>query len=343
MTKHNYDELLSLLIDTCGISGFTDGINDIFLTEASNSKASAYGVDLLGSASAKFNSSFQSNVMITAHNDTIGFLVADISGDEAKLQPNAFIDTCDERPTARVVTSEGIFDVVLQEEEVGLYTHFIEDYKSIPGIAVGDPVYFHSPLLTSVRGKYTAPGMDNKSGILALIMIMHNISSVALKYNTFCVIPGLEKVGGMGSRAAADKIRPHFVINIDVRPVLNRSFLGKGPSIAVGPLLNKELNRLALWCASEYHIPHTVLAEPCKVRSDVDSMIESNGGTPCIEINIPCCGLHTNKETVSKKDIVSTSKLILKMLDNTHRLGTLVPGGGKWLAAAAKKPNKMEM
>jgi putative aminopeptidase FrvX len=198
-------------------------------------------------------------------------------------------------------------------------------------INIGDPVFFYSEVKKS-RGRYLSSGLDNKSGILVLTMLMKELLEArSLYHNVFCVLPSLEEVGGShGAFTAAEKIKPFFAINVDVLNTTCKSEVGKGVHICVGPLINRVLSDTAIDVATKLNIPYRIKIEPGYLSSDTEEIVKANGGTPTLEINISCHNIHSPLEMVSKKDIQGAVKLLKGICDISNDIITLIPGGITW-------------
>jgi putative aminopeptidase FrvX len=271
--------------------------------------------------------------MVTAHIDTIGYLVYRINNSTLKLvkvgSPNE-----EGRFQCTLKTDTDKYDItVLDYDEDSDYADAdLEEGIWYKNIQVGDPIYYKNVLVNKPRGKFTGAGLDNKSGIAVVIKAMQELSSMKnLDCNIFFVLPAMEEIGSYGSHAAVSKIKPTFVINIDVFPVSTRRELSIGTIILRGSVLNNELFRYARNEAVLNKIPYEVgVARPDDL-SCVNDILGVNGGTPCCELGIPCLNLHSPNEIVSKKSINSTTKLLVTLCSSSKKLKSLVPGGNNGL------------
>ena len=328
--KNRYSDLLRELVSSCGISGYSSDINSIFFREAKKLNLN-FASDCLDSASVVMLSDnpipgITKRVMLSAHVDSPGYMVTNIDYKSLELVKigNPVLSGITK---GLLKTVYGFIDVEIVdggEEDLKASASILNE-KEIPYVNNGDPVYFSNTLLNKPNGKFTGPRLDNKAGILVLLMVMEKLSNAHSPHNFFFVLPALEELGSQGIFAAVNKIKPMFVINIDTYDT--KRTLSKGPAIHRGPVYNSELVKFTEGVAKENNIPYKIEALSEEGYSDADKVLYANGGTPCCEIGIPCFNLHSNMECVSKKDIELTFKLVYKMCMNLEKELDLIPGG----------------
>ena len=328
--KNKYSSLLKELVSSCGISGYSSDINAIFFREAKKLNLT-FASDCLGSASVVMladnpKPGVTKRVMLSAHADSPGYMVTSKEGGSLELVKigNPIFNG---EVEGLLKTNFGLIDVsIIDGSEDDLKaTAILSNEKEKIYINNGDPVYFNNKLVNKPNGKFTGPRLDNKAGILVLLMVMEKLSSKHTSHNFFFVLPALEELGSQGIFAAVNKIKPMFVINIDTYET--KKALSNGPAIHRGPVYNSELVKFAEITAKENRIPYTLEALSEEGYSDAAKVLYANGGTPCCEIGIPCLNLHSNTECVSKKDIELTSKLVYKMCSGLEKELDLIPGG----------------
>jgi putative aminopeptidase FrvX len=339
MISMYYENYLKTLLSTCGVSGYSWKIGDLFLKEALKLGITQIGMDSIGSASVRIpynplsNNKRPKNIMICAHIDTPGFMVSSIEKDNTAhaLPIGGFNDFKNTDGLLMTREEEYIPITIIEYKEEDDYLSLIFNPEHKNKICVGDPIFFYSPAKIS-RGRYLSPGLDNKVGILILTLLIKELLNIPeLYHNIFCVLPALEEVGSShGAFTATTKIKPLFAINIDVIDVKEKNKVGKGAYICVGPLINKVLSDLAIDTAKKLKIPFIIKAEPGLLSSDTEEIIKANGGTPTLEINIPCYDIHSSMEIVSKKDIENIVLLLKEMCKRFKEIYTLVPGGLSW-------------
>lgn len=326
------DDIITKLTSYCSISGNSEEVGHVFIDEASL-YGCICGFDALGSVSARINANnvppgqTPPRLMISAHIDTIGYLVRDVERSNKFVDGNIILGrvgapNLSYYADGRIKTSSGYYEVKISDDgdEENLALCRISE-NNLDKVQIGDPVFFNNPAKIT-RGKIRASGLDNKASITSIMLFIKKISLYKnLKYNIFCVLPEVEETRwSQGVFAATNKIKPHFAINLDVLPVYKENRLGRGVAICTGPLINKKLFHFVKSIAEQFKIKHIIKAEPGMLSSDLDMIVLANGGTPAIEINIPCYGLHSPNEVVSKKDVLGASELLYRICTNLDSL-----------------------
>lgn len=326
--KHEY--ILRELSSLCGVSGYSTDIAKVFLREAKKLSLACAG-DSLGSVSASMPANkplpgVTKRIMVSAHVDTVGYMVTHVNHKELELVKigGPVLEGAVEGGLKTKAKTIPITIVDDGEEELSAKA-YVNDPENLPLVRPGDPVFFSNELEAKPRGKFTGPGLDNKAGILALMMVMEKLATSECYHNLFFVLPALEELDSQGVYAAVQKIKPAFVINIDTFE--SEARLSRGPGIQRGPVYNSELVEYAEDVATKNKIQYTLDACSDRAHSDMDLILQANGGTPGCEILIPCYNLHTPNERVSKKDIELTYKLVYKMCLELKSEINLVPGG----------------
>jgi len=330
-------KLLRELVKSVGLSGYNEKSASIFFREANKVNAE-YGIDSLGSVSAKIKASpnrinhYQTkNIMLCSHQDVIGYMVKDFNKD-GTIEIISGSEIIANGEQGIIETKSGNIDALLyssdDEEKDGKPRAEIIDTDTnyIDKINIGDLVYFTPYLDEKPRGKLTGTFLDNKSGNFVLIKTMQELvrKECYLHHNFFFVLPTYEETTGFGSKAASEKIRPMLAINVDVFPYDDRKNIGKGPVITLGFNFNKKLNEFAIKVAKDIKIPYQLGVYPGWAECDADHIIPTNGGTPCIDISIPTTNLHSPREVISKADIDRTIKLLVNIIKRIDEVSSLV-------------------
>jgi endoglucanase len=335
--KKKHLGLLKEMIHSCGLSGYNEESSAIFLREAQKLNLIC-GLDSLGSAAAKIPASDvrfthykAKNILICSHHDTHGHLVHSINGDGTFNLRTASLETCEGKEG--IIRADGgilpikFFDV--DEEEGTAKAKPINKDLDYSIIKEGDVVTLKPWLEEKIRGKLSGTFLDNKVGCLITTVLMEELVKIEyIPHNVFIVHTSFEETGdSWGARAAVEKIKPYFVINVDMGPVESKSQLGKGPLIYIGPRFNKILTNMAIQLCNDLKIPYVTEVCAEEASSDLDVIPPLNGGTPVCEISFPGMNYHEYEEHVSKKDIYRIVKLLIAMCTNSESLVSFKPGG----------------
>jgi len=329
-----HEALFSRLSNACGVSGYTSEVSTIF-KEIAGGYGLQCGMDSMGSVSAvlqpKEVSGFSRNrIMISAHLDTVGYIVAEKEDDTGTLKLyKVGLPSLEGTTNGIIKTSTGRLFVKIEDKGIDEYTALVilEDKKDILKVEIGDPVFYNNSLIASPKGKFTAAFMDNRASILIMLMAMEKIIKAGTTINTlFFVLTEFEEIGGYGAIAATNKIKPSFAINLDVFPVEKKSHLSFGTAISRGMIYNPILVNYAISLAKKYKIPYELKATSPENESNSNFILPQNGGTPCCEIGPPCVNIHLPNEIVSKKSLDSTADLLTYMCLSSHTIKNLIPG-----------------
>jgi len=330
--KQRHLNLLSELTSVCSISGYTTDTADLYVREASR-LGLLTGRDVIGSVSAHIPSQVQisnvKNILIIAHLDTVGYIIQEIRKDKIQLAKVGLPGLCRDHP-GTVKTKHGNVHLTIKDdgEEVDCAEAVLDNDDDTSKLRVGDPVYYRRALEEYPQGKITSPYLDNKAGVLVLLMAMEKIVKQKKNaHNLYFVLPDMEETGSYGAAAAAEKIRPMFAINVDVFPVEHRMELSSGTIISRGSVYNEILVDRCEEIAINNKIPYKFGVAGTLFESDVNAILGRAGGIACCEINIPCYNMHLPDEIVSKKSLESTAKMLVELCNTAHLITNLVPGG----------------
>lgn len=329
--KEKYTDLFKNISSKFSLSGYTVELANIFL-ESAHSLGLVAGPDLLGSVSAllKSRNVYAKNIMVCAHMDNVGYIVYEKSSpDTITIVPVGYPFLSGEHNCKLRTQDNEILDLLIDVEPEEQYTVLTVEDSFFDKINIGDYIIYGDSVVEAPRGKFTGPYMDNRAGVLSVIMAMENIvnAKVDTGYNLFFVLSEFEEIGSYGAIAAANKINPAMVINVDVFPVDDKSSLTNGVCISTGPIINRKLFEYAVNTAKSNNIKYKVCVSSPEDETDLNSIIALNGGTPCCEIGPPCYGLHTMDEMVSKSSLECTALLLTKMCLNASSVKSLMQGG----------------
>lgn len=313
--------LLDEMINSCSLSGYNEEAISIFLREANN-LGYICGRDILGNTSAKIPASElrsthhpKKNIMICSHSDSHGHLVDYVEGNTIYLK-TASQEEC-EGEEGIIRTKYGIVPIIFFDvsEDWDKVKAKVVNEEDINLVSPGDVATLKPWLKEKVRGKLFGTFFDNKVGCLITTILMERLINKYIHHDIFIVHTSFEETHqGHGIKAAVEKIKPWFVINIDMGPVETRSQLGKGPIIYLGPQFNKVLTRELISICTEKNIPYTkeVCAGEC--FTDADSVPSLNGGTAVCDLAYPGMNYHEAEEIVSKRDIYRVVDLLVELL-----------------------------
>ena len=284
-------------------------------------------LDTTGSLICRKKGSGSQRIMISAHMDTIGFVVTykDDKGflrfSEVGGQVAAYM------PGRRVVFENGEIGVIgVEKFEKGKTPSkermFIDVGAQAAGeaalkVSVGDMCTVFAPLART-DSIVTGGWLDDRIGCFVLLEVIENLKN---SKNELCfVFSAQEEVGLRGATTAAYRLQPHIGIAVDVTPSsdipegerVGSSVLGRGAavkfmdsSVIVPRKLAEHLCNLAAKRGIPYQ--HDVIR---RGGTDAHAMQLSRNGAFAGGISIPTRYVHSTAEMCSLKDIQASIDLL---------------------------------
>lgn len=275
-------------------------------------------------------------IMITAHYDQIGMIVAEYEKNGFLRVSNlGGIDT--KALLAREVTVHGKKDVygvigakpphLLSSDEikknVKLKELFIDtglpDEELKETVSVGDPVSINSPLVRMKNGCVAGKNLDNRCGVVACVLALEKLSGIDHQNDVYVVATVQEEAGLIGAISSSYNIEPDIAVVIDVchgdMPNADKAdtfTLGKGVPVGAGPVFNRELTRQLLAIAKKEDIPTQLCVEAGDPGTEAWAVQVSGMGIAVVEVDIPLRYMHTGAELVNLNDVEMAAALVSK-------------------------------
>ena len=332
-------DLEALLVEVASIPGVSGREKGVAAYIAGRLKAigAEVHIDRLGNVYGALRSARSGPaVFLSAHMDTIGLVVRDV----------------DEHGVIRALPVGGVSRRTLPAQEVWVHgrerlfgvvgttpPHLTtaDERKKIPqweeffvdtGLAAvevrrlvrpGDWIEFAGPPLRLAGGRFAAAGLDNRSGVAAVLACGIRLAAVReeLPVDVILHFTVQEELGLRGAAALDRAYSPGAVIVVDVgfgempevkaRDTVN---LGKGPAIMSGPNVHKGLRRHLLKVAERRGIP--VQHEHVAGFSGTDAweLQLAGRGIPSAVASIPLRYMHSTVETLDLADLKHTCDLL---------------------------------
>ena len=190
------------------------------------------------------------------------------------------------------------------------------------GIYVGTPMVYDTKF-TERDGKYISRALDNRIGGYMIAQVARKLKEKGkeLPFSLYIVNAVQEEIGLCGAQMIAQTIKPDVAIITDVchdtsTPHLNPmragdTVGGKGPVLFRGADIQMNLHKQILEVAKDNKMPFQRGTYNGNSGTDTKAFYTSNGGVACQLISLPLKYMHTNVETVNKKDVKNVIKLIL--------------------------------
>jgi putative aminopeptidase FrvX len=328
-----------------GISGREERIRE-FVKEKLTPLVDEVTVDRLGSVIGVRRGSGP-KVMLSAHMDTIGFLVKHIDDSGfISLSPVGGFDprtltvqrvlVCGKRDYPGLLYWKTKPVHVLSEEEKkkppqleDLFVDILVPPDEVKeSLSVGDPVILQrSPIVTDEV--VTAPYLDDRLGVYVLLETLRAATETEAEIHA--VISVQEEVGLRGARTSAYGADPDIGIALDitlatdtpgVEPAQRVAELRKGVAIGVmdgsmiaDPRLVAHFRKLA----EDNDIPYQVEILP-RGGTDAGAMQLARRGVSVVTISVPVRYVHTSNEMAAVSDIQANVDVMAAFLAGVHDL-----------------------
>lgn len=271
-------------------------------------------------------------ILLDAHLDEVclyvtdhhkGFLKFEGVGIDPRILPGLEVKICTEPPVYGVINCLPPHILTAEEREKAFEPDKLRidcgltQEEAVEKIPVGTPVvYATKPFL---MGEKTVCGksLDDRACFATLIRTMEILKDEALPVDV-CVLGSVqEEYTGAGAAAGAYNMLPDRAIAVDVTfadtPDSDKKetfALGKGPTVGVGPRLNRKMYQDLLATAKENDIPVSKEILARDTGTNADDMQISREGVAVATVSLPLRYMHTPIETVHLDDIEHTAQLL---------------------------------
>lgn len=322
-----------MLTELTGVSGCEHGAA-LAALELLKEYAPDAEIDASGNVTAmiKADDPEAKTLMLDAHIDQIGMTVTYIDGDGfIKVGCCGGLDM--RILLAQSVTIHGSRDVLGVIST--LPPHVSSDHSKVPEIgeisidvgmtkdqaeqviSLGDRVTVNSQFRELSEGVVSAPSVDDRSGVCAILSALDMLKNRRLKYNLAICFSAQEETGERGVKCASFRLMPDEAIAVDVSfgrtpdsSAHETAELGSGVMIGASAVLDRGMTASLKKTAESCGIPHTIEVMPSSTGTNADSIAVSRGGVKCCTLSIPIRYMHTPIETVKLSDIENIARLI---------------------------------
>ena len=184
-------------------------------------------------------------------------------------------------------------------------------------ISLGDRVTVNSCFCELCGDVISAPAIDDRSGVCAILAALEMIKGKPLAYDLAVCFSAQEETGTRGVKQAAFRIQPDEAIAVDVSfgrtpdsSPKDTEELGSGVMIGFSASLDKGMSNALRDLAEKRGIPFTCEVMPSSTGTNADSIGISGRGVKCCTLSFPIRYMHTSVETVDLRDIEATARLI---------------------------------
>lgn len=189
-------------------------------------------------------------------------------------------------------------------------------------VQIGDALTFAAQPAALLGDKITAPGLDNRCGVAALLRAAELIDTQA--YKVVLLLSVQEETYGTGAvtgafRADADEaiaVDVSFAAQPDVSGQYGKIGLGKGPMICLSPVLDRTMAQRLTTLAEARGIPFQLEPIAGATGTNGDHIAVTKSGVRTAVISVPQRYMHTPVEVISLADVENTAQLIAAYINS---------------------------
>jgi len=328
--------LIPKLVDAIGPSGFEEAIRELIRKETA-AWADETWTDTMGNLYVrKAGDGSGKRVMVAAHMDEIGVIVAQVEDNGflrfaniGTLAPKTLLG-------ARVRFANGAVGVISHDggaraEIIGsklpdLHRWYIDvgaTGKDDLPVQVGDVGVFAHPFVDLGR-RVIVGGADNRVGCAVAIESLRRLQNSS--HDVIMVFTVQEEIGNRGARVAAYQLHPDLALAIDITPTgdapkseLTMAVdLGKGPAIPVADtrmISHPRVRQALVDVARQHDIPHQVFVLTLG-GTDASAIEPARSGVMTANLMVPCRYVHTPSELVDWQDVEDSVRLLTAFLQS---------------------------
>lgn len=196
----------------------------------------------------------------------------------------------------------------------------IEEAKKL--VRVGNPVMVDRSYTYLANDFLSAKALDDK---LAVYIFLEAIKKVKGKTDLGIYLATTvgEETTGRGAHSAVAKVNPTCAISLDVtyaadinyrENLFNDVYLGKGPALTEGSLMNKVIHKDMINICEDLNIPYQIETAPSRTYTDTDSMYTYFEGVPCYLLSIPLRYMHSSVEVCNFNDVDNLIDLVAEYI-----------------------------
>lgn len=328
----NIKTTLKMLTEQVGVSGDEFSAADA-AAELLRGYAEDVTVDVFGNVLGYVKSSNPGakTLMLDAHIDEVGLIVTCVEeqgflcvgscgSPDIRTYPAQSVTVYGKKPIQGVIstlpphiskdnTAPEIGNIYV---DVGMPREKAEEF-----VSPGDRITVNSRFRELCGDVVSAPSIDDRSGICAILAALDMLRGRKLAYNLAICFSAQEETGERGAKQASFRIQPDEAIIVDVSfgrtPDGNpkeTAELGSGVMIGFSAVLDNEMSNSLRNLARAENIPFTCEVMPSSTGTNADAISVSGVGARCCTLSFPIRYMHTPVECVKLSDIESTARLI---------------------------------
>ncbi len=277
------------------------------------------------------------SILLAAHMDAIGLMVTSVEGEFLRVTEIGGVDPrvlpgqsvmvyalenlpgVVVQPPARLLPTEaqsGPVPLKYLLVDTGLRA---EDLQRL--VRPGDIISFAQPPVEMSGENLFGHSLDNRASVAAITLFLQELQGIIHAWDVWAVATAQEEETMGGAATSAFQIRPDLAVAVDVTfgkgpgTPEHRSFqLGKGPVLGWGPNIHPGLYTAFKDIADQLEIPYQIEVMPRHSGTDAFRLQVSAEGIPTMLLSIPLRYRHTPVETIARKDVRRTARLLAEFV-----------------------------
>lgn len=291
-------------------------------------------IDKNGNVIGQLNENADYTIVLEAHIDMVGLVVTEIDKDgfihfdkvggaDIRTLAGASVTVYGKKELDGVVCSKpphlltqseknSDADIACLAVDIGF-----DEKQAKELVSIGDRMVVRYKPQMLLSNKYTSCALDDRSGIASILLALEQLQNKIHKINLTVIFSCGEEVGGFGAQTAAFTSDANEAICVDVGFGSDRLCsgegiidLGKGPSIGIAPILDRDFVKKLKQTAEECDIPYQHDVMCSLTGTNADKFTVSKGGIKTALLSIPLRNMHTPVEVIDLDDVGLTAKLI---------------------------------
>ena len=276
------------------------------------------------------NESAEKTILLDAHLDRIGFIVTEINDDGfVKVDRLGGVDIRTLQDSVLIAEngltgtvcclpphlSDGNEDKATPIDKTWVDFGMPADVLKLT-LSVGDTLTFATKPHKLLGDRITAPALDNRCGVAALIQAAEWIDTQ--DYKVVLLFSTQEETYGTGAKTGAFSVDADEAIAVDVsfasQPDVSGQYgkieLGKGPMICISSVMNRAMSQKLIALAKEQKLPYQLEPIAGTTGTNGDHIAVTKGGVKTAVISVPQRYMHTPVEVISLSDVENTARLL---------------------------------
>ena len=200
-------------------------------------------------------------------------------------------------------------------------------------IRVGTPVGFAPKYTEILNNKIMGKSFDDKACAACALYAAATTPKEELAGDIYVMLSCCEEVTGMVAPGAY-ALNPDYAMSIDVNlgrvPGTKKEEtveLGKGPSITISAVTDRNLTNMLFDIAKEKEIPYQISVSPTHTGTNAVSIQLAREGIPTVDVGLPLASMHTYNEIISFEDTKTLCDLIVEFI-KSHKIADKFSKGG---------------